>query len=100
MTPEQLEAAARKLCEIRGWDWREDVSLEGRKLEMALDVAKWEIRAYLEIQEAIQWTVRRSTCSQGNRLDLHRTRDGVGGAPPQRGKRRPPAPGSEALRRD
>ena len=24
----------------------------------------------------------------------------VGGAPPQRGKRRPPAPGSEALRRD
>lgn len=55
LTPEQIEAAARKLCELRNWDWREDIS-DGRRgqPEMALDVAKDEIRAHLEIQEAIE----------------------------------------------
>ena len=85
MTPEQLEAAARKLCEIRGIDPDERRERETRHDEFIATTVVYfaweecadEIRAYLEIQEAIQWTVRRSTCSQGNRLDLHRTRDGV-----------------------
>lgn len=90
MTPKQLEAAARKLCEIRGVDpdkqytftVANDPGPDGALSLSEESAFEWEyraheIRAYLEIQEAIQWTVRRSTCGQGNRLDLHRTRDGV-----------------------
>jgi hypothetical protein len=82
MTPEQLEAAARKLCEIRGIDpdkqytftVANDPSPDGALSLSEESDFEWEyrareIRAYMEIQEAIQWTVRRSTCSQGNRSE-------------------------------
>lgn len=66
LTPEQLEAAARKLCEIRGIDadlkhafTEADVDGSGALHLTERTVAEWEckadeIRAYLEIQEAVQ----------------------------------------------
>ena len=89
LTPEQLEAAARKLCEIRGIDadlkhtfTEADVDDIGALHLTERAVAEREckadeIRAYLEIQEAVQSVINKTTCDAGNRLDLHRTRDGV-----------------------
>jgi hypothetical protein len=66
LTPEQLEAAARKLCEIRGIDadlkhffTEADVDAGGALHLTERAVAEWEckaeeIRSYLEIQQAIQ----------------------------------------------
>ena len=66
LTPEQLEAAARKLCEIRGIDadlkhtfTEADVDGSGALHLTERAVAEWEckadeIRAHLEIQQAIQ----------------------------------------------
>lgn len=85
LTPEQLEAAARKLCEIRGIDPDERCENETRHDEFisttiayfAWEECAEEIRAYLEIQEAVRYVINQTTCAEGNRLDLHRTRDGV-----------------------
>ena len=65
LTPEQLEAAARKLCEIRGIDadlkhafTEADVDGSGALHLTERTIAEWEckaeqIRAHLEIQEAV-----------------------------------------------
>ena len=54
MTPKQLEAAARKLCEIRGVDPDEAIGIiEGESIVFQWCIVADEIRAYLEIQEAI-----------------------------------------------
>ena len=96
LTPEQLEAAARKLCEIRGIDadlkhafTEADVDGSGALHLTERTIAEWEykaeqIRAYLEIQEAIQSVPQPSKprigiCSCGHREDQHSVvRDSVG----------------------
>jgi len=76
LTPEQLEAAARKLCEIRRIDPDERCEDETRHDEFisttivyfAWEKCAEEIRAYLEIQEAIQ----NVPCEcQSGRVTLH-----------------------------
>lgn len=62
LTPEQLEAAARKLCKIRGIDpderreneTRHDEFISTTVVFLAWEECADEIRSYLEIQEAIQ----------------------------------------------
>ena len=63
LTPEQLEAAARKLCEIRGIDpdevFGKRFRIDKSENPEVVSVLWWEnlaveIRAHLEIQEAIQ----------------------------------------------
>ena len=50
MTDEQIEAAARRLCGIRGVDpdWKLGPS------HTQLDRAKYEVRAHLEVRQAIR----------------------------------------------
>jgi RecJ-like exonuclease len=61
MTPEQLEAAARKLCEIRGKNPDEETQFgyfdwDTKRVTPTtwLKACENEIRAHLEIQEAVQ----------------------------------------------
>ena len=62
LTPEQLEAVARKLCKIRGIDpderreneTRHDEFISTTVVFLAWEECADEIRAHLEIQEAIQ----------------------------------------------
>jgi len=89
LTPEQLEDVARKLCKIRGIDpdlkhsfTEADVDSSGALHLTERAIAEWEykaeeIRAHLEVQQAIQSAISQTTCAEGNRLGLHRIRDGA-----------------------
>jgi hypothetical protein len=53
MTPEQIEVAARKLCELRGWKWSPfwDVHLS------EVVVARIEQRKRNDVDEAIKYAL-------------------------------------------
>jgi len=85
LTPEQLEAAARKLCEIRGIDpdeRRENETKHDEFISTTVIFLAWEecadeIRAYLEIQEAIRSLPRpelNSFCVCGHSYLIHASR--------------------------
>ena len=99
LTPEQLEAAARKLCEIRGIDpneRRENETKHDEFISTTVAFLAWEecadeIRVYLEIQEAVQsvpqpsprivFTIKTqhkpvSICVCGHNQDCHKSDDG------------------------
>ena len=49
MTDEQLEAAAHKLCEIRGWEPDEKQGFFGTRLE----IAKSEVLKFYQVAQAL-----------------------------------------------